>query len=269
MIGRILIFIIIISVSSFQYAMEQPPKDEFAHISEKQKKIIFKYIYKGWDNFFKRELDKGVPLEIRDDIGCTLLQAACSASKFDIVALLIARGANIQGTSGYFSSSCLSYAITSNPDAPRVVELLLAHGADAASRGYDNTTPLFLAAVGGYVPLVVLMLTKARFNADHRITEDDDLEEAVRLFTNFRIMEAKKLLCMKDRNTFTPLSMVKIQLEVMCKKDGALQKYEVERKRGFGELIPLLTIDFFEDNFRTAIQEDVRKVLISLRKKRQ
>lgn len=268
-----LILFILLFCSSYQYAMDVPSQQAPAdQVGAEHSETLFGYIYKGWENFFERILDKEkIPIETCDERGSTLLHVASEQAQPRIVRMLLARGANVHAICPYTTSTPLLGAITAHSGAPEVVAQLLVHGADPfCTNKYYKITPLYLAAVGGYIPIVRLILTKARFQIEHKISEGENLEEAVKRITLQRALNGKKLLAMQDPlNTCTARQKVEIDLRVLSlkQKQRELQDYEVERMNNFLKLLPLLILEMFEKNFEQEIQDDVRKILAESQKK--
>lgn len=264
---RLLIILILLLYSPYLYLMDVP-RAAAVVASAKQREALFEYICKGKEKSFERKLDsEKIPVGTCDEHGSSLLHVASAAAQPKIVRILLDRGADVHAISEYSGAPPLYEAITCNPEAPKVVELLLAHGADAffVSKHYKQN-PVFLAAVGGYVLLVRLLLTKSRYKIEHKVPAGVTFEKAVQDITDARIAMGKKLIGLKDYKEFTALVYITIDLEVLPKKPN-LQDFEIERIKGFREVIPLLNVELFEQNFGKEIQDDVRKILIESQKK--
>ncbi len=268
-----LILFILLFCSFYQYAMDVPSQQAAAaQAGAEDSETLFGYIYKGWENFFERKLDnEKIPIESCDERGSTLLHVASAQAQPKIVRILLARGANVHAVSRNTATPPLYEAVNGHSGAPQVVEQLLVHGADPFCEGqYYKITPLYLAAVGGYIPIVRLILIKSRYPIEHKISESENLEEAVKRITWERVQNGKKLLAMQDPlNTCTARQKVEIDLRVLSlkQKQQELQDYEIERKKNFLKLLPLLVLELFEKNFEQEIQDDVRKILAELQKK--
>lgn len=267
MIIWLLIFLLSISFSQFQYSMDVPQQQHQGVLIDKDRfETVVKYIYRGWDSFVRRQLDNGVPVNACDDSGRTLLHHACDGSKHEVVALLLARGADAHIRAGFYSITPLIEAIKIDTFAPTVVAQLLEHDACVYVKGIDSYTPLHYAVEAGSVNIAIVLLVKARHHVDYKLGPNDNIEDAVKLITDFRIMEGKKLLQQKTKHTCTPLALAKMRLKILCERTD-LKKYEVERREGLAQLIPLLQEELFEDHFKDRIEEDVRKILGASKKK--
>ncbi|MGE0010368.1 MAG: ankyrin repeat domain-containing protein [Candidatus Babeliales bacterium] len=268
-----IIILITILCCSLLYAMDV--SKEPMVLSDKEFESVAIFIRKGWDSFVASKLaggiiSKPIPVNGCNAAGETFLHYAAGAGKHEVVALLLARGANVNASTTHGSATPLHSAIISSEYAPNIVIQLLEHDASVVfPAAISLNTPLHSAAESGFENLVKIILVKARHHIDYRLQGTDDFEEAVRLITNWRIMEGKKLLQLRNKKGFTPGEVVKFQLDVLCLRTDKLKVCDQETKEKLGRIIPLLSVDLFEMNFQNLIERDVRKILYASQKKPQ
>ena len=93
-------------------------------------------------------LDRGVPVDLRDSAGATLLMWAATNPRPGGVEALLLRGADSRAVDGE-GRTPLHYALESPYPGGEVVRALLRGGADPNARTVEGTTPLALAARQG------------------------------------------------------------------------------------------------------------------------
>jgi len=94
--------------------------------------------------------------EHRDKKGCTSLILAADGGYDKVVELLVDRGAEIEAQSERTKDTALSLACTKG--RYEVVDYLIKKGANKEHRNVSDYTPLSLAASGGYVNIIKLLL---------------------------------------------------------------------------------------------------------------
>lgn len=107
-------------------------------------------------------LDKGVPIESRDEEGSTLLTTAAGYGETEIVRLLLERGADVQakdehGLTALMAAACQCALATMN-DTYDIVKILLEKGADVNGRNHEGETALILASGMAGDPAVLKLL---------------------------------------------------------------------------------------------------------------
>ena len=111
----------------------------------------------------KALLDAGTDVNSRDPLGGTALLDACWMGNSEIVTLLLAHGADVNAVHRESGATPLKYAVLTA--RPKVVEQLLAAGADVRHTFRDGETALHLAASRSN-PTIIEMLLKARASLD-------------------------------------------------------------------------------------------------------
>jgi ankyrin repeat protein len=107
----------------------------------------------------KTMLDAGLNIERDRDDGATPLSIAISKLHADIVQLLLERGAD--ANSPVINSPPIFHAVLTSEHAPRLIQLLLDHGADIeVTTGPANMTALHWAAAEGMVHAVDFLINK-------------------------------------------------------------------------------------------------------------
>lgn len=235
-------------------------------LTDKQFESVAEYIRKDWDSFVKRKLDKGIPINGSNNFGETFLHHAVTGGHLAVTQLLLARNANVHAVDGSMYTP-LHVALTSNDHADSIVTALLERGASVtALGGIRKCTPLYLAAEYGFENFVRIMLVKAHYNIEYRLDPFADRDEVVRLITDFRIMEGKKLLKIKNKENRTPLDCVQFNLSVFSMRKDLDERQQLEKAR-CAALVPLLSEELFEDNYKLLIKQDVCKILETQQKK--
>lgn len=253
---------------SFQnmLGMDVPKDNPIAPLTDKQFESVVQYIQKDWDSFVRRKLEKGIPVNGSDNRGETFLHHAVIGGHLAVTQLLLASNANVHAVDGSMYTP-LHAALTSNDHAATIVTALLEHGASVtALGGIRKCTPLYLAAEFGFVNFAKIILVKARYDIDYRLEASDGVEEAVKLMTDMRILEGKKLLKIKNKDKRTPLDCVEFNLKVLSLRKELVEREKLEKVQ-YAALKPLLSEELFEDNYKTLIEQDVRKILQTQQKK--
>jgi ankyrin repeat protein len=105
---------------------------------------------RGNTNAVKLMLDVGIPIETRGDNGATALHVAAYSGSADTVHVLLERGADIEARDTTWNSTPLEWAAvgsgerprnTDEPDWPKAVRILLAHGASSDDIGLAPDDP--------------------------------------------------------------------------------------------------------------------------------
>jgi len=126
-------------------------------------------LFAASDNGCTKEADTllgaGALLEAKDRIANTPLGHAAREGRLEMVAFLVAHGADIQHRN-IQGSSALYLAIERHHRG--VATFLIEHGADANAPGRSGDTPLAVAAFGGDEPTVAVLL---EHGADARIAD--------------------------------------------------------------------------------------------------
>lgn len=102
-------------------------------------------------------LNRGANMEHRDKKGFTPLMLAATAGHAGVADILLSHGVDIEAQSERTKDTALSLACSSGRF--EVVELLLNRGANKEHRNVSDYTPLSLAASGGYVNIIKLLLS--------------------------------------------------------------------------------------------------------------
>ena len=107
-------------------------------------------------------LEKGVPVEARDEEGSTPLISAAAYGQLGAVKVLLRSGADLEARNGFGSTALLAAAcdcaIATMPDTYEVMKLLLEKGANINARDHDGNTPLIIASTGGVVKTKIVQL---------------------------------------------------------------------------------------------------------------
>jgi len=98
----------------------------------------------GRDDVVRFLLDRQAPLDVLDDYGNNALWAACYAENSDCIDALIRAGMDLNYQNTAAGATALIYAASSGKE--KVVEQLLAAGADPALKTHDDFTALDLAS---------------------------------------------------------------------------------------------------------------------------
>jgi ankyrin repeat protein len=138
----------------------------------------------------------GGDVNARDNKGRTALMSACSAERFDIVQMLLARGAdpNLQNTDGDTALMVAAMGDSSLPGSAgrgnlEIVRMLLAKGADPNLKG--GWPPLVVAAEHGDNDLIKFLLEKG---ADINVKNSRGMSALSRAIYDGRVETAKMLL---------------------------------------------------------------------------
>jgi ankyrin repeat protein len=120
----------------------------------------------------KAALEDGADVDYAtpDRARMAVLHVAAAHGSADIVSLLLQRGANVNIVDKLFGSTplitALSSIVSEAPDKIRVVEVLVANGADVRRADEDGKTPLHWAAIKGNREIVTSLLARgAEINA--------------------------------------------------------------------------------------------------------
>jgi len=100
-------------------------------------------------------LDRGVPIDSRDEFGSTALIAASETGYMRIVRLLLSRGADIKVQNLQNDNALM---VAARNDNPKIVALLLEKGAEVNVQRYDGQTALFDAVESGDAEIVNSLL---------------------------------------------------------------------------------------------------------------
>jgi ankyrin repeat protein len=142
------------------------PKQDFAmpdqsatsdHNAELQQhlKEMFNLARSGEATTLARLLDLGVPANLRNEKGDTLLMLACYHGHLDAARVLLEHGAD---TELYNDNGQLPLAAAAFKDYRDIAELLLANGARVDGAAPDGRTALMMAAMFNRTGIVELML---------------------------------------------------------------------------------------------------------------
>jgi len=110
----------------------------------------------GHDDLVQVLLAKGSDIEHRDKKGCTPLILAATAGHASTCRILLDNGCDIEAQSDRTKDTALSLACSSGRQ--EVVELLLLRGSNYEHRNVSDYTPLSLAASGGYVGIIKVLV---------------------------------------------------------------------------------------------------------------
>jgi hypothetical protein len=102
-------------------------------------------------------LEAGLPVNLRNERGDTLLMLASYYGQLDTVRLLLARGANPEQTNDQGQTPLAGVAFKGNV---AMAELLLQHGARVEGAGPDGRTPLMFAAMFDRLEVLELLLQR-------------------------------------------------------------------------------------------------------------
>lgn len=94
---------------------------------------------------------------------------AATTGHSNVCEILLNHGADIEAQSDRTKDTALSLACSSG--RYEVVDLLLTRGANKEHRNVSDYTPLSLAASGGYVNIIKLLLTNVRLVCFHFNTQ--------------------------------------------------------------------------------------------------
>ena len=110
-------------------------------------------------------LDRGVPVEGRDEHNRIPLVAAAYGNHLEVARLLVEAGADVNAKDDTVQSA---YLISTSEvgDDPRLLELTLRNGADVGSLDSYNGTGLIRAAERGY-PRIIARLLETSIDVDH------------------------------------------------------------------------------------------------------
>uniref|UniRef100_A0A1D1YME2 Acyl-CoA-binding domain-containing protein 2 n=1 Tax=Anthurium amnicola TaxID=1678845 RepID=A0A1D1YME2_9ARAE len=119
-----------------------PVFSSFVHEEESNKELkldaIHVFAREGEADALLAQLDNAVSVNLRDSEGRTPLHWAVDRGHFNIVEILISKGADVNAKDGEGQTS-LHYAILCERDA--IAELLIKHGADCNARDNDGHSP--------------------------------------------------------------------------------------------------------------------------------
>ena len=89
------------------------------------------------------ELDKGVPVDLPDDVNCTALSIACCDGHLEVVKLVVERKANVDGVPSWTTITGLQYAARNGH--AEIVDVLIAAKAnvDQKSQGWCAACTVF------------------------------------------------------------------------------------------------------------------------------
>jgi len=102
-------------------------------------------------------LDAGLPVNLRNERGDTLLMLASYHGQLDTVRLLLTRGANPEQANDQGQTPLAGVAFKGNV---AMAELLLQHGARVDGAGADGRTPLMFAAMFDRLEVLELLLAR-------------------------------------------------------------------------------------------------------------
>jgi len=116
-------------------------------------------------------LDKGASVDLRNEDDETPMFIAAYNNRLECMKVLLARGASIKGTFGYYGESPLHVCVRNN--FPEAMEFLLDNGAQINAKNKLGETPLFLACMLDRRELaVVLLMRKAGTKLQNRDGKD-------------------------------------------------------------------------------------------------
>lgn len=118
--------------------------------------LIHAFSKRGQASAIELLLRLGADVNAKDELGKTPLIHAVINRNYEVVQLLVGKGANLESTFG--GNTALIEATAANDDA--VVKLLLEHGAQIEAKNRDGHTALQFAAANSYVAIVQLLLSK-------------------------------------------------------------------------------------------------------------
>ena len=113
----------------------------------------------GKEELVKLLLSKGTDTEHRDKKGLTPLMLAANAGHDKVVEVLLNHGSNIEALDENTKATALEIACYEGHF--KVVELLLKRGANKEHYNLEGCTPLTMAASGGHVDIIKLLLANA------------------------------------------------------------------------------------------------------------
>jgi uncharacterized protein len=122
-------------------------------------------------------LEAGVSADSADPIGGTPLLIAAWSGQTEMVALLLAHGANVNAAHPEAGSTPLQYAVLTG--RVEVVKVLLASGADIRKRYRYGQTVVHIAAAHGSVPILRMLLDAKASVSDSDDAGNSPLDEAV------------------------------------------------------------------------------------------
>ena len=106
-----------------------------------------------WLDYF---IQKGIPIDVRDNHGFTLLLLAAAGGKTKCLTYLLERGASLEARNESSGKTPFMHAASSNQI--QALEILLHAGSHIEDRDYNNATSLINAAKGGKVEAVQWLL---------------------------------------------------------------------------------------------------------------
>jgi ankyrin repeat protein len=118
-------------------------------VAGERKRKLFEAIYRGDEKRLRKQLDRDVSPDVRDDGGQTALYIATVQDELQLVHVLLRSGADPdRANAGDGGETPLCAAASQGKLG--IVQLLLAAGADPDAREADGLTPLIWAVQGGW-----------------------------------------------------------------------------------------------------------------------
>jgi ankyrin repeat protein len=117
----------------------------------------------------RRSLERGVPVNARDEMGATALISAAEMQSFEMVQLLLSHRADVNAISNSGVSALVCAAGTLRLD---IVRALLDAGADPDAKDQRGNTPLTISIAAGGAPELVKLLLD--YGADPNLKGTDD-----------------------------------------------------------------------------------------------
>ncbi|MGE0206313.1 MAG: ankyrin repeat domain-containing protein [Candidatus Babeliales bacterium] len=178
---RGLVFILALHAVSASLGM-QPPKSYYDALKDASIETIDKWLEQGWDIKQKDQrgfsvfssvlnrhdmvtflIEKGADIHERDHRGETLLHRTAWEGCSEVVEILIARGIQVNalshdGTTPLLCACERTHAKEQNEERFKIVQKLLAHGADVNKRPNYGSSVLYKLAYSGLIKVAELLL---------------------------------------------------------------------------------------------------------------
>jgi hypothetical protein len=138
-----------------------PPSDKQVNALRGGFAQIQYYAQEGNLDKIRELIENGADINLQDRLGFTALHASCKNGQIEVVRYLLEHGANPNIQSYAAMMSPLDSSIMEGDQYPKIVSLLIRHGANVKIRAADGDTPLHGAAFSNSLSEIVRLLLEA------------------------------------------------------------------------------------------------------------